>query len=112
MKERLEASMELRAETLEALLDAGRRLQLNPEDDETRATLATRLASLRLAAEDRDTLFVAALIKEATAHADELSFRLEAPGYPALYIASIAARLCQTLITLRRQLLSRSSVTA
>ena len=77
---------------------------LNPDDSEARAVLSLMLATVPLAVADHDSLSITALVKEARAHAEELAYRLEAPGYSSLYIAATTARLHQTLTILQWQL--------
>jgi hypothetical protein len=92
-----------RREQLQILVGACHWLLLEPENDEPRRALALLTAG-GLEATELDPPLIAALINEANAHGDELSFRLDSPGYPALYIAATTARLCQTLEELQLHL--------
>ena len=94
-----------RAEAIALLSMCCRRLMLQPDHDDTRRLLAFVLATYPLAfREHDDSLLIITLVKEAMAHAEELTFRLEAPGYSSLYIAATTARLHQTLAILQLQL--------
>jgi len=93
-----------RAEALVSLIRGSQRLLLQPHDADARQALLVLLATVPLTVGEEDPLLITALVKEACAHADELAFRLEAPGYSGLYIAATTARLCQTLTILRTQL--------
>jgi hypothetical protein len=93
-----------RAEALTVLIRSSQRLLLQPHDADARQALVVLLAAVPLTSGEDDSLLITALVKEASAHADELAFRLEAPGYSPLYIAATTARLCQTLTILQAQL--------
>lgn len=93
-----------RRRAIAVLVRGCHRLMLQPHDAEAQAALVAVLATARVAEAEVDSLLVAALVKEAAAHADELALRLDSPGYSALYIGATAARLCQTLNLLQRQL--------
>ena len=98
------AAQTSRAEAIELLSRCCRRLLLQPSHDDTRHMLAFVLATTPLALGECDSLLITALVKEARAHAEELAYRLEAPGYSSLYIAASTARLHQTLTILQLQL--------
>lgn len=102
--ERDPAAQTSRAEAIELLSRSCRRLLLQPSHDDTRHMLAFLLATTPLALGECDSLLITALVKEARAHAEELAYRLEAPGYSSLYIAASTARLHQTLTILQLQL--------
>ena len=93
-----------RTEAIALLSSNCRRLLLQPDDGDVRQMLAFVLATAPLTFGDFDSLLITALIKEARAHAEELAYRLEAPGYSSLYIAATTARLHQTLTILQMQL--------
>lgn len=95
-----------RTEAIAILSRSCRRLLLHPDHSEARAVAALLLATVPLTGADRDSLLITALVKEARAHAEELAYRLEAPGYSSLYIAATTARLHQTLTILQLQLAS------
>jgi hypothetical protein len=93
-----------RAEAIALLSSNCRRLLLQPDHGDVRHMLAVVLATAPLTFGDSDSLLITALIKEARAHAEELAYRLEVPGYSSLYIAATTARLHQTLAILQLQL--------
>jgi hypothetical protein len=102
--------IENRTDQLKSLRDACHRVLLEPQNAQSRAILGRAVAATQLAPLEGDTLLTASLVKEARAHAEKLAFRLETPGYPALYINAITARLCQTLAVLELQLRCASPV--
>ena len=93
-----------RAEALTVLIRNSQRLLLQPHDADARQALVVLLAAVPLTSGEDDSLLITALVKEACAHADELAFRLKAPGYSAVYTAATTARLWQTLTILQMQL--------
>jgi hypothetical protein len=95
-----------RAEAIALLSRCCCRLLLQPDDGDARDVLAFVLATVPLTFCEEDSLLITALVKEAQAHAEELAYRLEAPGYSSLYIAATTARLHQTLSILQLQLSS------
>jgi hypothetical protein len=96
-----------RAEAIALLSSNCRQLLLQPDHGDVRQMLAFVLATAPLTLGDSDSLLITALIKEARAHAEELAYRLEAPGYSSLYIAATTARLHQTLTILQLQLAAK-----
>jgi hypothetical protein len=97
-----------RVDQLNALLASCHRLLLDPRDEEARTLAVLVLGAAALAERADDTRLATALVAEARAHAEELAFRLEAPGYSSLYIRAVTARLCQTLQVLRVQFMPLS----
>jgi hypothetical protein len=93
-----------RTEQLEFLLAACHRVTLEPHDREARRIAARLLTMAEVSAEKNDSSLVAALIKEIRAHADELAFRLDTGGTTSLHVGAIAARLCQAVTALQRQM--------
>ena len=93
-----------RAEAIALLSRCCRQLLLRPDRADARDLLAFVLATVPLTFCESDPLLITALVKEAQAHAEELAYRLEAPGYSSLYIAATTARLHQTLSILQLQL--------
>jgi hypothetical protein len=93
-----------RDEQLAFLVSICHRLMLDPRDGNVRQFTAVMLAQAAVRALAGDTPLAAALVKEVRAHLDEMAYRLEAPGYSALYVGAVAARLCQTLTAFQSHL--------
>jgi hypothetical protein len=99
---RTEAQQE-RNDELTLFLRACQGLLLEPQGGDRRDALAVVIGRAALISLPGDSLLVASLLNEAWAHAEELAFRLESPGYPGLYVSALTARLHQTLAELLRQ---------
>jgi len=76
------------------------RVMLDTDDRTT--SLSALLPAIDALKEDGLPPLMAALVKEARAHASELAFRLEQPGIAPIHLRATAARLCQTVAVLRR----------
>lgn len=100
-----------RAQATALLSRCCRQLLLQPDHTDARDVLAFALATVPLTLCESDPLLMTALVKEARAHAEELAYRLEAPGYSSLYIAAATAKLHQTLSLLQLQLPPEAEVT-